>query len=730
MTVAAAILCICVGQALAARHTAKELDDQFTTVALVKGDGGIDENGYLKSEVRIPVEMREWLEEMDQSDSEIVKTVAEHGFLSASIPELTPLNYTQGGFIAECFHGGNHLFYIYDPETDGRPYSSAMLVITLEEVTDPVELIVDESYTFSRASTINDFGSERLYTKWVESLGENKLVAGYQITLSGTITEVVSLQEGFRDPVGMTARLDISLPTVEELDALDLDVGQSYLVYGMDYYDEDWAFRGLLADKRNPEGGVAIDAFDLRNLHYYTEDELKKLNPDSGIVAWYSCRISPVQEDTPPRYLSMNLTAQECARINSVSMTLWEDFRYITVDDYNGTYLHSPYVDLRPDVTYGEWNGETVTMSWKKYTERYQIPTFTRLDGSVEGFLQSEKGAVWQQALQWDAVNHHAFAVLGTDNAMYLAYFAQEQARISQGRDFTEEEVQSGAKICIINEAVAAASGLAVGDTVTLKFYHGDYGLPYQGLRGNNGGYLMPSAAFYFDTTPVTEMAEYTIVGLWSSPDTWPDIALNEYALSPNTVIVPKTSVQTTWEDTNSVLYTTTVLYNGRMEEFQNFAKAAGFYSNFTCFDQGYTELVGNFHDFEVLAQQVLIVGSVVYTVILLLFLLLYPGFQGNTVATMRSLGVSTGKCFSHVILSTGAIVVPATILGGGVGLLMWQSVLNALLASVETAVDLELPASTLLLIALAQFLFAMLLTAVVAAFVAAPTGLSKRRNR
>ena len=132
MTVAAAILCICVGQALAARHTAKELDDQFTTVALVKGDGGIDENGYLKSEVRIPVEMREWLEEMDQSDSEIVKTVAEHGFLSASIPELTPLNYTQGGFIAECFHGGNHLFYIYDPETDGRPYSSAMLVITLE----------------------------------------------------------------------------------------------------------------------------------------------------------------------------------------------------------------------------------------------------------------------------------------------------------------------------------------------------------------------------------------------------------------------------------------------------------------------------------------------------------------------------------------------------------------------------------------------------------------------
>ena len=37
MTMAAAIVCICVGQSLAATNTAEQLDKQFTTVALVKG---------------------------------------------------------------------------------------------------------------------------------------------------------------------------------------------------------------------------------------------------------------------------------------------------------------------------------------------------------------------------------------------------------------------------------------------------------------------------------------------------------------------------------------------------------------------------------------------------------------------------------------------------------------------------------------------------------------------
>ncbi len=731
MTMAAAVVCICVGQALAARNTAKELDKQFTTVALPKGEGGFDENGYVRKEIQLPAKLPEWLEEVAQSNPEIVKTVANHGLLSASIPELTPLNYTHGPFISEHYSEGNRRFYRYDPETDGRPYSSAMFVITLDEVPEAVELFVDNRFTLDQARSAKNFGTQQLFLDWAVELGDNIRSAGYTVTLSGTITEVVSLQEGFRDPTGMTARLELSFPTLGNYEALNLEAGQSYLVYGMDYYDEDWALRGHLADKRG--NNIVIDEFDPRSLHYYiTEEELNSPTlPNTATVARYTVTIKSAQDsdDGKPEIIALELTAAEVNQINAVSMTLWKNFRYISVEPEDRTYWSS-YVDRRNNVTYKDHNGEEHIISWEEFTKRYKIPNITRLNGSVEEFLQSEEGKPWREALERDKVNHHAFAVLGSDKAMHLGWFAQQEAKITQGRDITDTEAANGAKVCIIHEQVALANGLALGNTVTLNLYRGDNCLPFQGLRDNSGDPLMPSADFYFTTTPIQETAEYTIVGLWNGPDLWPDISLNEFSLSPNTVIVPKSSVQTEWEHPDSILYNATILHNGKIQDFQTLSRQAGLYPGLTFFDQGYTELVGNFHEFEQLAQQVLIVGSVVYTVILLLFLLLYPGFQGKTAAIMQSLGASAGKRFAHVMLSTMAIIAPATILGGGLGLALWQTVTDALKTSADTTVALQLPTNGLLLIALAQFLLAMLLTAIIAAWIARPRGMSKRTRK
>lgn len=390
-------------------------------------------------------------------------------------------------------------------------------------------------------------------------------------------------------------------------------------------------------------------------------------------------------------------------------------------------------VSVLPDVTYTDRNGEIVTMSTEEYQQRYQTPTIAKLEGSVEDFLQSEDSTMWRQALERDAINNHAFAVLGVDSLEYLADFALEVSRVVQGRDFTDEELNSGARVCIINEKVAVSSGLEVGDTVTLNLYQGDLGLPYQWFRNHayrSYGALTPSADFYFDTTPILETAEYTIVGFWRSPDTWVDVAQNEYGLSPNTVIVPNASVATEMEYSDTILFNTVVLQNGRMEEFVKLAAEAGFGGSFTCYDQGYSKIANNFDNYDALAQQVLIVGAAVYAVILLLFLLLFPCTQGKTVATMESLGTPIGKRLAHVMLSAAAISAPATVLGGGLGLLLWQRVLDALQASAETAVALQLESSVLLLLALAQFGFTMALTAIVAAWITVPRSLSARRRK
>ena len=81
-------------------------------------------------------------------------------------------------------------------------------------------------------------------------------------------------------------------------------------------------------------------------------------------------------------------------------------------------------------------------------------------------------------------------------------------------------------------------------------------------------------------------------------------------------------------------------------------------------------------------------------------------------------------------MLSSAVVVAPATALGGGIGMLLWQSVLDALQASAETTIALQLESATLLLITLAQFALGMALTAIIAAWVITPKRLAKRRAK
>lgn len=145
MTVAAAILCVCVGQALAAKNTADVLDRRFTTVALPIGTIAVNKDFLITSDISLADGLLQWLHETAATDSKIIKDIAEHGIISAYIPELTPVNYTQSNYIPAFYSVGNSsnddnsLYYMYQPDPDGMPYSCAMLVITLEEVGEPYE---------------------------------------------------------------------------------------------------------------------------------------------------------------------------------------------------------------------------------------------------------------------------------------------------------------------------------------------------------------------------------------------------------------------------------------------------------------------------------------------------------------------------------------------------------------------------------------------------------------
>ena len=60
-------------------------------------------------------------------------------------------------------------------------------------------------------------------------------------------------------------------------------------------------------------------------------------------------------------------------------------------------------------------------------------------------------------------------AVLGTECLDSMYQFNQKQARIVAGREFTDEEYESGSRVCVISEALAGNSGLSLGDTITMS---------------------------------------------------------------------------------------------------------------------------------------------------------------------------------------------------------------------------------------------------------------------
>ena len=138
--------------------------------------------------------------------------------------------------------------------------------------------------------------------------------------------------------------------------------------------------------------------------------------------------------------------------------------------------------------------------------------------------------------------------------------------------------------------------------------------------------------------------------------------------------------------------------------------------------------LMKNFFNYENMAVQVLTIGATIYTVIILLYLMLYPGSYSRTVRTMESLGVSYIKRAFFILKSSMTIVTLASVFGILLGTGLWGMAVSFLQSSANAATSLFVEPGTLERIVLAQFGAVFLLTIIVSLFVAVPKKMSARR--
>ena len=266
MTLAAAIVCLCVGQALAAQYTKAVLNERFSTVGIPvvqeKWDGSVDQSSFLVNE-----ELLSWVDQMALERPDVVSGMARHGFLSAYIPELAPLNNTKEKYIVT-----ESSWYDYKRFPDTMSYGCAMLVITLDSVSEPEPVI--GTYPVQDL-TFEDFETLEEYEYWLYEDPETEkvtLTQGYTIQINGTVTEVLSLASGYRNPVGRFARLTFTAPSLEQIQALQLQIGEQYIVYGMDYADEHWKLIGDL-NEDGYHNYLDLENYDPAKLRMLTEAE-------------------------------------------------------------------------------------------------------------------------------------------------------------------------------------------------------------------------------------------------------------------------------------------------------------------------------------------------------------------------------------------------------------------------------------------------------------------------
>lgn len=484
---ACAVACVCLGQYIASVQTEAAVEANYTTVGLLSSkymeeiiyddEGNIISTIYSDSQ---PLQVQNFLSEV--SGSSFVKSVQQLSLISAHLPEVTAFNVDARDEKREIM--------MEDPETEiygtystnVKPFNLAMFAVEVEEVSEP-----------------------RLYLNH-DTIVTNLEDYGYALDVTGTIVETVSLQEGWPDPVGHKLNLTIRFGTQEEAAAAQIQPQETWLFCGTHYDDMDF-----FARKEFASGYCRPSEINWSNIEYFLEAKIASLPfPCIGIYHY---------DDEPEggRYV----VAEDLQHFNSSSLTVCLEPR-LYERDASGTSFHLP-------------GGETIT--GEEYCARYLDSGMVRLEGSAQEFLEQTDDPFWSKWLQTAQINDHSFPVLGVENLNAVAQFAIEDATISDGRAFTQEEVASGAHVCVISQTLAAANGLQVGDRISLQYFERDTAI------STNLGSLPqanPSASYYSPSMGFSsEQAQYQIVGFYRQKNEWEH---SPYGFTPNTVFVPSTT--------------------------------------------------------------------------------------------------------------------------------------------------------------------------------------------
>jgi hypothetical protein len=337
-----------------------------------------------------------------------------------------------------------------------------------------------------------------------------------------------------------------------------------------------------------------------------------------------------------------------------------------------------------------------------------------QVDGFAEAAILNSEWAKYISDLE---ISYNTFPTVGVDSLDDLAHFARGGAMITSGRAFSDAETADGEKVCIISEELALRNSLKIGDRIDVAYYPTPDGEQFNPAN--------PAPAVY-GGDEIGEAISYEIVGIYRKGDPW---AVTDYQnFTPNTIFVPKNSINAPYAEPVGGLFTLFVLENGTMEAFAHDVAEAGFDEYLFFDDNGWSDMQRGISEYGESANKIVPLGFAVWSVVIALFLLLYPARLGRELDTMDSLGATRVGRIEFVLASSSIILFAGSVLGFGAGLLLWDGVTAFLTASIDGGLSLGASLTDFLAISAAQFAIAIIAVAILSVPLTRSRGLKRRK--
>ena len=332
-------------------------------------------------------------------------------------------------------------------------------------------------------------------------------------------------------------------------------------------------------------------------------------------------------------------------------------------------------VDIRQDLPIVHRSEDGINLLGLPSRNEAEVPIIAALENmSVSDFQKTDAWTAWSSVRETVGICAHSLQIFSTDSVLIHESFLNRSAHLTDGRDFSAQELKDGTKVCVIHEELAARNGLSLGDTLDLTFYNMNF-------LETNGAYRYVEPHHFY--TPQSakaaqrENGSYTVVGIYSTGDQ----SESGVALHPNTVLVPQSAL-TIYNRSHPYEEYTVVLANGGEQAFREELASYGIGELFEYHDGGYSEIMPHLQAMADALRSIMWLCLGVWVLITTALTVLFVMMQKAHAAVKFRVGVAKCRIWGHTVLELAVMILPAVVLGSVVGYALYGQVLNGVMNS------------------------------------------------